>query len=391
MSKAVIDKINPIELSQRLIRCPSVTPDEGGALDELQNVLEELGFRCQRLLFSESGTPDVDNLYARLGDRGPNFCFAGHSDVVPPGDRDEWGEDPFSGVVIDGKLFGRGSADMKSAIASFISAVQRYKSNVSEEIPGSISLLITGDEEGPAINGTIKVLDWMSKNNELIDACIVGEPTNPDHLGQMIKIGRRGSFTGWLTVTGVQGHTAYPHLAENPLSKLVKMLEPLAEEQLDQGTEYFPPTTVAISSIDTGNSATNVIPQKVTASFNIRFNDSRTAEDIEEWLRGHFDSVGGSYQLETACSSNAFITEPSALSEDLISAIKDVVGTSPEMSTTGGTSDARFIRKYCPVVEFGIVGKTMHKINEHVEIKDVELLTDIYTELLDRFFKRAEM
>ena len=391
MSKAVIDKINPVELSQRLIRCPSVTPDEGGALDELQNVLEELGFRCQRLLFSESGTPDVDNLYARLGDRGPNFCFAGHSDVVPPGDRDEWGEDPFSGVVIDGKLFGRGSADMKSAIASFISAVQRYKSNVGEEIPGSISLLITGDEEGPAINGTIKVLDWMSKNNELIDACIVGEPTNPDHLGQMIKIGRRGSFTGWLTVTGVQGHTAYPHLAENPLSKLIKMLEPLAEEQLDQGTEYFPPTTVAISSIDTGNSATNVIPQKVTASFNIRFNDSRTAEDIEEWLRGHFDSVGGSYQLETACSSNAFITEPGALSEDLISAIKDVVGTSPEMSTTGGTSDARFIRKYCPVVEFGIVGKTMHKINEHVEIKDVELLTDIYTELLDRFFKRAEM
>ena len=391
MSKAVIDKINPIELSQRLIRCPSVTPDEGGALDELQNVLEELGFRCQRLLFSESGTPDVDNLYARLGDRGPNFCFAGHSDVVPPGDRDEWGEDPFSGVVIDGKLFGRGSADMKSAIASFISAVQRYKSNVGEEIPGSISLLITGDEEGPAINGTIKVLDWMSKNNELIDACIVGEPTNPDHLGQMIKIGRRGSFTGWLTVMGVQGHTAYPHLAENPLSKLIKMLEPLAEEQLDQGTEYFPPTTVAISSIDTGNSATNVIPQKVTASFNIRFNDSRTAEDIEEWLRGHFDSVGGSYQLETACSSNAFITEPGALSEDLISAIKDVVGTSPEMSTTGGTSDARFIRKYCPVVEFGIVGKTMHKINEHVEIKDVELLTDIYTELLDRFFKRAEM
>ena len=310
---------------------------------------------------------------------------------MPPGDRDEWGEDPFSGVVIDGKLFGRGSADMKSAIASFISAVQRYKSNVGEEIPGSISLLITGDEEGPAINGTIKVLDWMSKNNELIDACIVGEPTNPDHLGQMIKIGRRGSFTGWLTVMGVQGHTAYPHLAENPLSKLVKMLEPLAEEQLDQGTDYFPPTTVAISSIDTGNSATNVIPQKVTASFNIRFNDSRTAEDLEEWLRGHFDSVGGSYQLETACSSNAFITEPGALSEDLISAIKDVVGSSPEMSTTGGTSDARFIRKYCPVVEFGIVGKTMHKINEHVEIKDVELLTDIYTELLDRFFKRVEM
>mgnify|MGYP001266929210 FL=1 len=389
MSTVDIDLINPIELSQRLIRCPSVTPHEGGALDELQNVLEELGFRCQRLLFSEEGTPDVDNLYARLGDTRPNFCFAGHSDVVPPGDTDGWGDDPFSGVIIDGKLFGRGSSDMKSAIASFVSAAHRYILKVDEELPGSISLLITGDEEGPAINGTTKVLDWMSKNNEVIDACVVGEPTNPDYLGQMIKIGRRGSLTGWLTVTGVQGHTAYPHLAENPLSKLVKMLEPLAEEQLDQGTEYFPPTTVAISSIDTGNSATNVIPQKVTASFNIRFNDSRTADDIEKWLRAHFDSVGGNYTLETACSSNAFITEPGELSEDLVSAVKDVVGTHPEMSTTGGTSDARFIRKFCPVIEFGVVGKTMHKLNEHVEVKDVELLTDIYTGLLDRFFKRV--
>ena len=389
MSTVDINAINPVELSQRLIRCPSVTPHEGGALDELQSVLEGLGFHCQRLLFSEEGTPDVDTLYARLGDMRPNFCFAGHSDVVPPGDRDGWGEDPFSGVIIDGKLFGRGSSDMKSAIASFVSAAHRYILKVDEELPGSISLLITGDEEGPAINGTTKVLDWMSNNNEVIDACIVGEPTNPDYLGQMIKIGRRGSFSGWLTVTGVQGHTAYPHLAENPLSKLVKMLEPLAEEQLDQGTEYFPPTTVAISSIDTGNSASNVIPQKVTASFNIRFNDSRTAEDIEKWLRAHFDSVGGNYTLETACSSNAFITEPGALSDDLVSAVEAVVGTHPEMSTTGGTSDARFIRKFCPVIEFGVVGKTMHKLNEHVEVKDVELLTDIYTELLDRFFKRV--
>ena len=389
MSTVDIDVINPVELSQRLIRCPSVTPHEGGALDELQNVLEGLGFRCQRLLFSEEGTPDVDNLYARRGDTRPNFCFAGHSDVVPPGDRDGWGDDPFSGVIIDGKLFGRGSSDMKSAIASFVSAAQRYILKVDEELPGSISLLITGDEEGPAINGTVKVLDWMSENNEMIDACIVGEPTNPDYLGEMIKIGRRGSFTGWLTVAGVQGHTAYPHLAENPLSKLVKMLEPLAQEQLDQGTEYFPPTTVAISSIDTGNSASNVIPEKVTASFNIRFNDSRTAEDIEKWLRAHFDAVGGNYTLETACSSNAFITEPGALLEDLVSAVEDVVGTHPEMSTTGGTSDARFIRKFCPVIEFGVVGKTMHKLNEHVEVKDVELLTDIYTELLDRFFKRV--
>lgn len=388
--KEVETLIDPVELSQRLIRCPSVTPTEGGALDELQGVLEDAGFRCTRLLFSESSTPDVDNLYARLGDSSPNFCFAGHSDVVPPGDIEEWSNDPFSGLILDGKLFGRGSADMKSAIASFISAVQRYRENLDRPMPGSISLLITGDEEGPAVNGTVKVLEWMSENGEEIDACIVGEPTNPQYLGEMAKIGRRGSFTGWLTVKGTQGHTAYPNLADNPLSKIVKMLAPLAEEQLDQGTKYFPPTTVAIASIDTGNSATNVIPNRVTASFNIRFNDSRTADDIEEWLRDIFDKVGGDYELETACSSNAFITEPSSLSEDLIASVNEILGVSPELSTTGGTSDARFIRNHCPVIEFGIVGKTMHKINEHVEVEDIRALTEVYTKLLERFFGRVE-
>ncbi|MDC0432881.1 succinyl-diaminopimelate desuccinylase [bacterium] len=382
------DSIDPIELSQRLIRCPSVTPIEGGALDELQAVLEKIGFKCTRLVFSEPGTPDVDNLYARIGEDGPNFCFAGHSDVVPPGHSSEWSGDPFSGMIADGKLFGRGSSDMKSAIAAFVAAAERFIKEKFDKGSFSISLLITGDEEGPAINGTVKVLEWMEKNNEKIDSCIVGEPTNPDFLGGMAKIGRRGSLTGWLTVFGTQGHTAYPHLADNPLSRLVKMLAPLSEETLDEGTKYFPPTTVAIASIDTGNSASNVIPNKATATFNIRFNDSKTSEEIENWLRNIFEEVGGKFELETACSSNAFITQPGALSKDLVDSVKEVTGLSPELSTTGGTSDARFIRKYCPVIEFGGVGKTMHKINEHVELEDIRVLSDIYLALLRRFFFR---
>ena len=381
--------IDPIKLSQRLIRCPSVTPKEGGALDELQKVLEGIGFKCTRLLFSENGTPDVDNLYARVGDSGPNFCFAGHSDVVPPGDFSEWSGDPFSGFIADGKLFGRGSSDMKSAIASFVSAAQRYLIDFELQGNGSISLLITGDEEGPAVNGTAKVLEWMKTNGEAIDACVVGEPTNPEYLGGMAKIGRRGSLTGWLTVFGTEGHTAYPHLADNPLSRIVKMLSPLAEERLDEGTEHFQPTTVAIASIDTGNSVTNVIPNKATATFNIRFNDSRTGEDIEAWLREKFENVGGKFELKIACSSNAFITEPGHLSDDLIESVKEVLGFSPELSTSGGTSDARFIRNHCPVIEFGGIGKTMHKINEHVEVKDIIALCDIYYVLMRRFFTRA--
>ena len=382
------DLVDPVELSQRLIRCPSVTPEEGGALDELQVVLEKIGFRCTRLVFSESGTPDVDNLYARIGETGPNFCFAGHSDVVPPGQSAEWSGDPFSGIIADGKLFGRGSSDMKSAIAAFVAAAERFIKEGLNKREFSISLLITGDEEGPAINGTSKVLEWMEENNENIDSCVVGEPTNPDFLGGMAKIGRRGSLTGWLTVFGTQGHTAYPHLADNPLSRLVKMLAPLSEETLDEGTEYFPPTTAAIASIDTGNSASNVIPNKATATFNIRFNDSRTSEELENWLRNIFEQVGGKFELKTACSSNAFITQPGALSEDLVDSVKEVTGLFPELSTTGGTSDARFIRKYCPVIEFGGVGKTMHKINEHVEVEDIRILSNIYLVLLRRFFSR---
>jgi succinyl-diaminopimelate desuccinylase len=308
--------------------------------------------------------------------------------VVPVGDNGAWTIDPFAGEILNGDLYGRGSSDMKSAIASFISAAQRFVTDHEGAPPGSISLLITGDEEGPAINGTVKVLQWMQENGESIDSCIVGEPTNPEELGGMAKIGRRGSFTGWLTVHGTQGHTAYPHLADNPLSRLVRMMAPLAEEQLDQGSAHFPPTTVAIASIDTGNTVTNVIPAKATASFNIRFNDLQSADSIETWLRGLFDDVGGTYELTTACSSNAFVTEPGPLSEDLIVAVDQVLGVKPELSTTGGTSDARFIRAHCPVIEFGGVGKTMHKINEHVRVEDVHRLADVYHVLLTRFFAR---
>ena len=383
--------IDPVELSQRLVRCPSVTPDEGGALDELQSVLGELGFDCRRLVFSDADTPDIDNLYARYGSTAPNFCFAGHSDVVPVGDSGAWTVDPFAGEIRDDRLFGRGASDMKSAIAAFIAATQLFRTDNNDDFPGSISLLITGDEEGPAINGTVKVLDWIYQNGEAIDACVVGEPTNPDKLGSMAKIGRRGSFTGWLTVHGIQGHSAYPHLADNPLSRLVRMLAPLTEDQLDQGSRHFQPSTMAITSIDTGNPATNVIPSTATAGFNIRFNDLQTADSIERWLRDLFDGVGGRYELVTACSSNAFLTEPGLLTEDLVAAVQEVVGLTPELSTTGGTSDARFIRNYCPVIEFGGVGKTMHQVDEHVSISDLLALSEIYRALLKRFFARSRI
>ncbi len=382
-------RIDPVELSQRLIRCPSVTPEDNGALDALEGVLAGMGFARHRLRFSEAGTPDVDNLYARLGTEGPVFGFAGHTDVVPPGDRADWSVDPFGGEIVDGRLYGRGAADMKSAIAAFVAAAGRFAAARGGALPGSIALLVTGDEEGPAVNGTAKVLRWMEARGERMDACVVGEPTNPDRLGGMAKIGRRGSLTGRLAVRGVQGHTAYPHLADNPLSRLVRMLAPLAEERLDEGSAHFPPSTVAIASIDTGNPASNVIPARATAVFNIRFNDLQTAEGIEARLRAAFDAAGGGYELETECSSGAFLTEPGPLTEDLAAAVEETLGVSPELSTTGGTSDARFIRAHCPVVEFGGVGQTMHKADEHVAVADIHALAEVYLALLERFFARA--
>lgn len=378
--------LDPVDLAARLIRCPSVTPAEGGALGVLEECLAPLGFACHRLRFETPGTEPIDNLYARVGTGGPHFCFAGHTDVVPVGDAAAWTVGPFEGAVRDGQLWGRGAADMKGGIAAFVAAASRVLAECGGELPGSISLLITGDEEGPAVNGTTRVLDWMEANGEVPDACVVGEPTNPSALGDMMKIGRRGSLTGRLTVHGTQGHVAYPHLADNPVHHLLRMLEPFAHGQLDQGTAHFQPSTLAVTSIDVGNAASNVIPARVTAVFNIRFNDAHSAESLERMLRASFDQKGARYELTTECSGESFVTEPGRLSSLVADAAEQVTGRRPELSTTGGTSDARFIKRLCPVVEFGLVGQTMHKVDERVAVDDLRALADIYAAMLRRFF-----
>jgi succinyl-diaminopimelate desuccinylase len=382
----VVPDIDPLDLSIRLIRCASVTPEDAGALDVLQAAIAPLGFECHRLRFSAPGTPDVDNLYARLGTERPNFCYAGHTDVVPVGDRAAWRVDPFAGEVIDGRLYGRGAADMKGAIACFVAAVARHLSKRGGSGQGSISLLITGDEEGPAVNGTRKVLEWMAAKGETIDACLVGEPTNPESLGEMVKIGRRGSLVGRLTVHGTQGHAAYPHLADNPIPRLVRMLQVLTETRLDDGSEHFQPSTIAVTSVDVGNPASNVIPAEARATFNIRFNDRHDSTRLEAWLRGAFDAIGGRYDLAVAVSGESFLTAPGRLSGLVSEAVEKTFGAAPELSTSGGTSDARFIKDYAPVAEFGMVGRTMHKVDENIAVADLEKLTAAYTEILDRFF-----
>jgi len=378
--------IDPVRLSQDLIRCPSVTPVDAGALDHLQRVLEGLGFRCWRLPFSEEGTPDVDNLYARLGDTGRNFCFAGHTDVVPTGDLKGWSIDPFKAEIVDGVLYGRGASDMKSAIAAFVAAAERFAGGAKAGF-GSISLLITGDEEGPSINGTKKVVEWLKSRGETVDACIVGEPTNPKKLGEMMKIGRRGSLNGRLTVIGAQGHVAYPHLADNPVPRLLRMLTAITEHKLDEGNDWFQPSNLEVVTIDVGNKATNVIPAKATAGFNIRFNDMHSGAKLSEWLRTTFDKIGGAYELDIQISGESFITQPGSLSDLIGNAAKKVTGIDPDRSTTGGTSDARFIRHICPVVEFGLVGETMHKVDERARVDDIRALADIYADVLDGYFR----
>ncbi|MEQ8814343.1 MAG: succinyl-diaminopimelate desuccinylase [Thalassobaculum sp.] len=377
--------LDPVEVAGRLIRCPSVTPAEGGAIAALEAILEPIGFACHRLRFETPGTDPIDNLYARFGTGGPHFCFAGHTDVVPVGDEAAWTVGPFEGAVRDGQLWGRGAADMKGGIAAFVAAAARVIGERGDALPGSISLLITGDEEGPAVNGTTRVLDWMEANGEIPDACVVGEPTNPAALGDMMKIGRRGSLTGRLTVHGTQGHVAYPHLAENPVHHLLRMLEPFAHGQLDEGTAHFPPTTLAVTSIDVGNPASNVIPARASAVFNIRFNDAHSSGSLERMLRASFDQKGARYELATECSGESFVTEPGRLSDLVADAAEAVTGRRPALSTTGGTSDARFIKRLCPVVEFGLVGQTMHKVDERVAVDDLRALTDIYAAMLRRF------
>jgi len=380
--------IDALQLARDLIRRPSITPEDAGALGVLQQALEKLGFTCHRLSFTDTDTPPVENLYARIGVNSPNFCFAGHTDVVPVGDQKSWSVDPFGGNIIDDVLYGRGATDMKGAIAAFVEAVSRLIDR--EGVRGSISLLITGDEEGPAINGTKKVLDWMEKNGETIDVCLVGEPTNPSRLGEMVKIGRRGSLTGSLTVKGTQGHTAYPHLADNPIPRLIKMLDAISSVELDNGTEHFQPSNLQLTTIDTGNPATNVIPAQVKAGFNIRFNDLHTRASLTKWLHSQLDTVGEKYELDVKFSGEAFLTAPGEFSALITKSIKESTGIEPELSTSGGTSDARFIKDHCAVAEFGLVGQTMHKVDEQISVTDIRTLTDIYTNILDGYFTGAD-
>jgi len=377
---------DPVPLAQALIRCPSVTPEDHGALGVVQEALDQLGFTCHRMTFEEEGTAPVENLYARLGTGSPNLCFAGHTDVVPPGDLASWRFDPFAGAVEDGVLYGRGAVDMKGAIACFIAASARF---LEQHRPaGSISFLITGDEEGPAINGTRKVLGWLRRRRETLDACLVGEPTCAEQLGDTVKIGRRGSLTGHLTVRGVQGHVAYPERADNPIPRLLAMLQALSEP-LDAGSDHFQPSELVITSIDVGNQSSNLIPAEARATFNVRFNDRHTARSLDQLLRARLDATGSEYRLETHAGAEAFHTTPGPFTDLLEALIERELGVVPELSTSGGTSDARFIKDVCPVVEFGLVGATIHQVDERVPIDDLEALTRVYQALLASFVRPA--
>jgi len=390
--------IDPVANLANLIRCPSVTPAEGGALSALADMLRPLGLSVERPVFSETGTPDVENLYARISGNGPHLMFAGHTDVVPPGDEATWTHPPFSATVANGQMYGRGAVDMKGGIACFVAALARHV-EAHGAPKGSVSLLITGDEEGPSINGTAKLLEWAAARGETWDASIVGEPTNPDTLGDAIKIGRRGSISGTIVVRGVQGHAAYPHLADNPIPGVIALAEALLNPAFDAGTADFQPTNLEITTIDVGNPATNVIPARATATFNIRFNDSWSAETIQAEIHNRLDRAARSKRLRPGKSDPAeyeliwrdrpspvFLTRDEKLVKTLSGSVRAVTGKTPALSTSGGTSDARFIKDYCPVVEFGLVGKTMHMVDERVALVDLETLTQIYQRFLADWF-----
>ncbi|WP_320195876.1 succinyl-diaminopimelate desuccinylase [Agrobacterium rosae] len=391
---------DPVANLAALIRCPSVTPAEGGALTLLDTLLTPLGFAVERVVATEEGTPDVENLYARLGDQGPHLMFAGHTDVVPVGDEAAWSHPPFSAEIAGGEMFGRGAVDMKGGIACFVAAIARHIEKHGKP-QGSVSFLITGDEEGPSINGTSKLLEWAAAKGETWDACVVGEPTNPDQLGDMIKIGRRGSLSGRIVVHGVQGHAAYPHLADNPIRGMLQLTQALMYPPFDNGTDNFQPSNLEVTTIDTGNAATNVIPSKAMAAFNIRFNDTWTAETLRAEIIRRLDAAAADVTLRPDRSpvtydlvwadrpAHVFLTRNNALISSLSGAVAAVTGSEPKLSTTGGTSDARFIKDYCPVVEFGLVGQTMHMVDERVAVADLETLTRIYEVFIERWFSHA--
>jgi succinyl-diaminopimelate desuccinylase len=377
--------LNAVEIAQALIRCPSVTPAEGGALETLGKILRDAGYDVHRVPFTDANTPDIDNLFAKIGSGSPHFVFAGHTDVVPTGDVARWTHSPFSGDIANGELFGRGACDMKGAIAAFASAAIKF----GKPKRGTISFLITGDEEGPAVNGTRKLLHWARERGEKFDHCVVGEPTNVGALGDMAKIGRRGSLSGTLIFRGLQGHVAYPHLADNPVPPLIRAVSALVAEPLDKGTEHFDASNLEITSLETGNRAFNVIPAESRAQFNIRFNDLHTADSLRELVLKRVMSAAGDdahFQIDWEPSSDCFLTKRGDFTDLVAGAIKESTGVTPKLSTSGGTSDARFIKDYCPVVEFGLVGQTMHKIDERVPVSDVEKLTQVYLRILERYF-----
>jgi len=389
LSPAVTDVV---ELTRTLVRCESVTPSEAGALQHLERTLAPLGFRCERMDFTQAGTEDVANLYARIGTSGRHFCFAGHSDVVPVGDLSSWTIGPFAAELSGGYLFGRGAADMKGAIAAFIDASARFLGRRGRDFGGSISLLITGDEEGPAVNGTVKMLKKLAERGETIDACVVGEPTSSRRFGDMMKIGRRGSMTVDMTVRGIQGHVAYPERLDNAVHRLSGLIEALVREPIDQGSTHFQPTSLQFTTVDVGNKATNIAPGVVKARFNTRFNDLWTSKTLLAHLQERIErasaKLGGNGTIEYSVevSGESFYTPPGSLSDLVAGAVRDVVGVECELSTTGGTSDARFIRSYCPVLEFGLVGETMHKVDEKSAIDDLKALSRVYETVLDRYF-----
>jgi len=381
---------NEIELAKKLIRYPSITPADAGVMKYLEKILKSLGFKTKILEFKEKNFKPVKNLYARFGNKGPNFCFAGHLDVVPPGNIKDWTINPFKPSVKKGHLIGRGANDMKSSISAFVSAVSTFLSK-KKKFDGSISLLITGDEEGDAVNGTKKVVDYLKKKKEKINFCLVGEPTNPNKLGEMIKIGRRGSLNGKLSVIGVQGHVAYPHRANNPITIIIKILNELKKIKFDKGTKNFQPSNLEVTKINVINNADNVIPKSAEAIFNIRFNNKHSSNSIKKRLNKIFRKISiksnSRYKIGYRVSGEAFLTKPNTTTFMIQNIIKKITKIKPKLSTTGGTSDLRFIKKLSPGLEFGLVGKTMHKVDEAVSIKDLKKLTNIYYQILDNYFK----
>jgi succinyl-diaminopimelate desuccinylase len=379
---------DPVALTQALVRCPSVTPEEGGALALLAEVLAGAGFETRRLTFSQGGTPDVQNLFARLGTARPCFLFAGHTDVVPPGDPAASSHPPFAAEISGGEQYGRGAVDMKGAVAASVAAAIGFAQR-HPDFPGSIAFLVTGDEEGPSVNGMGKLLGWAQERGEVFDHCLLGEPTNPQALGDAVKIGRRGSVSGPLTVHGVQGHVAYPQLAENPVRALVPLLAALQDEALDAGSDFFEPSNLEIVSVDVGNPAFNVIPAEARARFNVRFNDRHTADSLKALLAERVEKAEPTTRYTLAFEptvSHCFLTERGPFVDMVAGAVEEIIGRRPALATNGGTSDARYIKDYCPVVEFGLVGATMHAVDERTPVADIERLAQIYERVLERYF-----